>query len=39
MERGMTKFAVCERCNTHFESKRLNQGKAEKEIRESFNAH
>jgi hypothetical protein len=39
MERGMTKFAVCERCNSHFESKRLNRSDAEREIREKFEAH
>jgi hypothetical protein len=39
MERGLTKFAICKRCNNHFESKLLDQSEAEKEIREKFGAH
>jgi hypothetical protein len=39
MERGLNKFAICERCNSRFDSKLLNQFEAEKEIREKFDAH
>lgn len=39
MERGLAKFAICERCNGHFESKALNAIEAEREIREKFDTH
>jgi hypothetical protein len=38
-ERGLHKFAVCGRCNARFESSRLNQNEAEREINEKFAMH
>jgi hypothetical protein len=39
IEKGLYKFAVCERCNAQFKSSLLNQEAAEQEIRQQFTTH
>jgi hypothetical protein len=39
VERGISTFAVCERCNNRFESKFLNSFKARAEIQAQYDAH
>jgi hypothetical protein len=39
VEKGLYKFAVCERCNAQFKSSVLNREAAEQEIQQQFDAH
>jgi hypothetical protein len=39
VQRGLTSFAVCGRCNGRFESKFLNRFKAKHDIQEKYEAH
>ena len=39
IERGLYKYAECERCNTRFVSSRLKSEEADKEIQERYASH